>query len=344
MWITQFVPNWRVGETQKFFKATTMSSTWGFGSISSFQQKFEKNAVSVNGEKVLQKLEFRKALAVSTLFPISEKQGDLLFAACNRSSTGYVTLPEFLELEKILQQPDGAYQLLSRLISGQAKGEISGKAFKEFFSKDSLIDFNSPVLKSATKAEKLGYEQVAQLTSVLKEHRLQQFFLSHDSKSTGFVSTCCVVDLLQTCCGYRKDSIILKNVKEMGKLSFPEFSALFSLLEKLDWVESTAGTAFYNAEVISQSKLYEALNRSLKYSQITPLEVDILCRIAGSKDQISMNSLIPVFNPTVSSVGIFQPVKLSAGMETLKSIYNFTLGSIAGAIGAFAVYPIGMGI
>jgi solute carrier family 25 aspartate/glutamate transporter 12/13 len=319
-----------------------MSSTWGFGSNSNhFQQKFEKNAISVNGEKVLQKSEFGNTLTSTVLFPITEKHIDLLFAACNRSSTGYVTLAEFLEFEKILQQPDGSFQLLSRLISGQAKGEISGKTFKDYFAKDSLIDFNSPVLKSATKAEKLGYEQIAQLTSVLKAHRLQQFFLSHDSKSTGFVSTCCVVDLLQSWGGYRKDSIILKNIKDMGKLSFAEFSALFSVLEKLDWVESAAGTAFYNAEVLSQKKLYEALNGSLKYSQITPLEVDMLCRIAGSKEQISMTSLIPLFNPAVSSVGVFQPVKLSAGMETLKSIYNFTLGSVAGAIGAFAVYPIG---
>jgi hypothetical protein len=76
---------------------------------------------------------------------------------------------------------------------------------------------------------------------------------------------------------------------------------------------------------------------------LTPLEIEMLFKVVGSNQQ-SSTSMMPLFNPNYTADSKVAVGKLSAGMEMLKSAYNFTLGSVAGAIGAFAVYPIGIDI
>jgi solute carrier family 25 (mitochondrial aspartate/glutamate transporter), member 12/13 len=318
-----------------------MPNLLGFYNVPSFQQVFEKNSIQQNGEKVLTKTQFMEALKSDVLFPVKEKHLDMLFIACDTTKSGYINLAEFLEFENILKQPDASFQILSRFISGQAKGVVSKEQIKNIFS-DGLIDFDTPLLKNAVGlSNQFDFNSLSQLTVIIKKERLRRFFASHDQKSAGVISTCCVVDFLQHWGGYRQNSDVLKNIKAFGKITFVEFSALFSVLDKLDHIKTVAGSMFHNADILSRQEFYKALAGPLKYTQITPLEIDLLCRITGNNDQISLSSLVPLFYPSIPSVEVFQPVKLSAGMEMLKSIYNFSLGSIAGAIGAFAVYPIG---
>jgi solute carrier family 25 aspartate/glutamate transporter 12/13 len=327
-----------------FEKMSSLLSFLGFNTNRfDFQILFDKNAIEENGEHIMTKREFSKCLQTDSLFPVTQQHMDLLFTACDLGKKGFVTKPEFLELETLLKQADAEYQILSRLITGQAKGTFSKKAMTDFFSKYSKgIDWNNDTIKSTfVGTESKSYLQFSQFIKLLRQERLHQFFRLNDPKNTGFIPASSVSGLLETWGGYKKESVILKNINSFGNMSFTEFHALFQILSRLDIIQQISHETFKSKQVITQAEFYQSSSTLLNYQTLTPLEIEMLFKVVGSHQQTA-TSMMPLFHPQYTEDASIQVGKLSAGMEMLKSVYNFTLGSIAGAIGAFAVYPIGI--
>eukprot|EP00794_Sanderia_malayensis_P003007 gene3007-3465_t len=103
----------------------------------------------------------------------------------------------------------------------------------------------------------------------------------------------------------------------------------------------------------------ELLRQAARNRQVTPLQVEILFQICGlgnpGTGKISLadvNDLIPKKDPMTIFSKIHEikkymetekepePRKQTIGMQGLESLYRFGVGSIAGACGATAVYPI----
>jgi hypothetical protein len=87
----------------------------------------------------------------------------------------------------------------------------------------------------------------------------------------------------------------------------------------------------------------------------TPLEMEVLLNLLGKKfaetTTITLSDLNSAFESSSAALsqGVVQvvnadttaqPAKLSNSLKVFKSAYTFGLGSIAGAVGAFSIYPI----
>nr|XP_021187689.2 calcium-binding mitochondrial carrier protein Aralar1 isoform X2 [Helicoverpa armigera] len=154
------------------------------------------------------------------------------------------------------------------------------------------------------------------------------------------------------------------------KISFPYYMAFNSLLNNMElikrvYLNATNGTR--TQEVTKE----EFLHSAQMMSQITPLEVDILFTLcdmihhtngvqekdgawvaspsAVSRGRIvynDLNSITPeqyfkqVTRRVAEIKAVSSPEERGVLIQILESTYRFTLGSIAGAVGASAVYPI----
>ena len=117
------------------------------------------------------------------------------------------------------------------------------------------------------------------------------------------------------------------------------------LIKKV-YLNATNGSR--TAEITKEEFLYSAQ----MMSQITPLEVDILFQLcdllhqSGKVVYSDFQEMTPeqymkqVTRRLTESKAVEKPEDRSPLVAVLESVYRFTLGSIAGATGATAVYPI----
>uniref|UniRef100_A0A2S2NFN4 Calcium-binding mitochondrial carrier protein Aralar1 n=1 Tax=Schizaphis graminum TaxID=13262 RepID=A0A2S2NFN4_SCHGA len=129
--------------------------------------------------------------------------------------------------------------------------------------------------------------------------------------------------------------------------------AFISLLNNMELVKRiylNASNENRNLEVTKDEFLYS----TQVMSQITPLEVDILftlCHLlhqrAGKIIYNDLQSITPeqyykeIHNRRIAEIhAVSSPSDRGVFIQVLESLYRFTLGSISGAIGATAVYPI----
>lgn len=136
------------------------------------------------------------------------------------------------------------------------------------------------------------------------------------------------------------------------------FNSLLNNMELIKRVYLNASSGSRVEEVTKENLLYS----SQLMSQVTPLEVDILYQLTNAISQSSqkkneifvkstivysdLNKIAPenyVKNITLRVTDIKavdSPADRSLLIQALESAYRFTLGSVAGAVGATAVYPI----
>uniref|UniRef100_A0A8W7PQY3 EF-hand domain-containing protein n=1 Tax=Anopheles coluzzii TaxID=1518534 RepID=A0A8W7PQY3_ANOCL len=142
-----------------------------------------------------------------------------------------------------------------------------------------------------------------------------------------------------------------RQVTEGHRVSFPYFMAFNSLLNNMElikriYLNATSGN---RAEPITKDEL---LHSAQTMSQITPLEIDILFQLTGVIHQSGrivyndLSNIAPehyiknITHRLAEIKAVESPADRSFLIQMLESTYRFTLGSVAGAVGATAVYPI----
>ncbi|KAI5962151.1 AGC1 [Candida pseudojiufengensis] len=228
--------------------------------------------------------------------------------------------------------------------------------FPKFFEPQGFIEFNDfvtlisylPVTKligsfdvAANKSKTVNSEQLINLLTSNLNHKLSNKLKSNLHNVTGFFDN--------------KSSYSLSNVL-----------FIYDTLSKVDLInEVIVNTPPTNKEkddiIINKQDLYNHLNdpllRSANFKSVSTLELDLLFYLINQKsgDNISRKQMVsflnPNFNNNLSSIGpIFehpqssystsQPSDNFSLWPIYDSLYSFFLGSIAGCIGATAVYPI----
>uniref|UniRef100_A0A0L8HTP6 EF-hand domain-containing protein n=1 Tax=Octopus bimaculoides TaxID=37653 RepID=A0A0L8HTP6_OCTBM len=146
------------------------------------------------------------------------------------------------------------------------------------------------------------------------------------------------------------------------QVSYTYFIAFISLLNNMELVKKVylaASQKDFTREVTKEELLYQAQDFA---AQLTPMEVDILFQLAGLRQQTGVRRSfgriryedLECVSPmegreTPYSIQMQiaeEKIRLAEGagrqplMMVLENAYRFTLGSVAGATGATAVYPI----
>merc|ERR1712018_898787 len=158
-----------------------------------------------------------------------------------------------------------------------------------------------------------------------------------------------------------------------NQVSYPYFMAFISLLSNIELIKKIYLNATNGSRTIEITK-EEFLHSAQMMSQITPLEVDILFVLCDLLHQTGVPGHLPVEWRVVEDAEVYKlsrkvmysdlqtiapeqymktitkrltdlhavssPEDRGVAVQLLESVYRFTLGSIAGATGATAVYPI----
>ncbi|GAB1286420.1 Calcium-binding mitochondrial carrier protein Aralar1 [Apodemus speciosus] len=218
----------------------------------------------------------------------------------------------------------------------------------------------------------LNYVEFTQFLQELQlEHARQAFALKDKSKS-GMISGLDFSDVMVTIRSHMLTPFVEENLVSAAggstshQVSFSYFNAFNSLLNNMELVRKIYSTLAGTRKDIEVTK-EEFAQSAIRYGQVTPLEIDILYQLAdlynasGRLTLADIERIAPLAEGALpynlaelqrqcahvwSSEDIFWEHQQSPGLgrpiwlQIAESAYRFTLGSVAGAVGATAVYPI----
>ncbi|KAF3824378.1 hypothetical protein GH733_008663, partial [Mirounga leonina] len=203
----------------------------------------------------------------------------------------------------------------------------------------------------------LNYTEFTQFLQELQlEHARQAFALKDKSKS-GMISGLDFSDIMVTIRSHMLTPFVEENLVSAAggsishQVSFSYFNAFNSLLNNMELVRKIYSTLAGTRKDVEVTK-EEFAQSAIRYGQVTPLEIDILYQLAdlynatGRLTLADIERIAPLAEGALpynlaelqrqQSHGLGRPVWL----QIAESAYRFTLGSVAGAVGATAVYPI----
>ncbi|XP_054418646.1 electrogenic aspartate/glutamate antiporter SLC25A12, mitochondrial isoform X2 [Pteronotus mesoamericanus] len=203
----------------------------------------------------------------------------------------------------------------------------------------------------------LNYTEFTQFLQELQlEHARQAFALKDKSKS-GMISGLDFSDIMVTIRSHMLTPFVEENLVSAAggsishQVSFSYFNAFNSLLNNMELVRKIYSTLAGTRKDVEVTK-EEFSQSAIRYGQVTPLEIDILYQLAdlynatGRLTLADIERIAPLAEGALpynlaelqrqQSHGLGRPIWL----QIAESAYRFTLGSVAGAVGATAVYPI----
>ncbi|XP_015126251.1 calcium-binding mitochondrial carrier protein Aralar1 isoform X1 [Diachasma alloeum] len=319
-----------------------------------------------NGERFMTPADFvRSYLGLYTDADYNPDSVNLLAGIVDTSKDGLISFAEFQAFEGLLCVPDALYKTAFQLFDTNGNGMVAFDEFAEVMKKTELhqrMPFNmeSSFIKlyfGKDKKRLISYAEFSQFLHDFHEEYATEAFKKFDKNGDGFISTTDFQDIMLNI----KSHLLTKEVKDnlvaaVGtsggrKVSFPYFMAFNSLLNNMElikriYLNATGGHRYQ--EVTKE----EFLHSAQMMSQITPLEVDILfhlCDLLHQSGKIVYNDLVAItpeqyFKHITRRLALLKAVSSpdERGIVTqiLESGYRFVLGSIGGAVGATAVYPI----
>lgn len=331
---------------------------------------FNKYAtVEKQGEKYINSVDFIK----NYIGILNEPSSDLdclrlLSGIVDTNKDGLISFAEFQAFESLLSEPDALYKVAFHLFDINGNGEISYDEFVSVIKKTELylkIPFNldSQFMKlyfGEKKNRLINYSEFAQFLHDFHEECGTEIFRIFDKSGSGFISANDFQEIMLLSKSHLLTSGVRDNLlpaagggQGVHRVSFPYFMAFISLLNNMELVKRiylNASNENRNREVTKDEFLYS----TQVMSQITPLEVDILftlCHLlhqrAGKIIYNDLQSITPeqyykeIHNRRIAEIhAVSSPSDRGVFIQVLESLYRFTLGSISGAIGATAVYPI----
>jgi solute carrier family 25 aspartate/glutamate transporter 12/13 len=291
-----------------------------------------------------------------------------LFLVADRKRTGKVTLQDWSFFENLLSKPDAEYQIAFRLFDTRGEGLIKFDDFKKIYdaNKDpnSLpFDWNSEWASLYTGGRKkrhdLTYQQFSQLLRGLQGERVRQAFQHFDKNGDGYIEPEEFQKIIEDTSAHKLSDHILENLHTLinatggAKISYATVRAFQNVIQSMEQVEQIIRTAAKQSSdgTITREEFLNVSARSRRFSNFTPMETDILFHFAGMDNpsgRLGLSAFTKVldsswqtsdrFETEIDSTAAASGESFAA--QALETAHHFALGSIAGAFGAFMVYPI----
>ncbi|XP_059027158.1 electrogenic aspartate/glutamate antiporter SLC25A13, mitochondrial isoform X3 [Mustela lutreola] len=295
------------------------------------------------------------------------KTVELLSGVVDQTKDGLISFQEFVAFESVLCAPDALFMVAFQLFDKAGKGEVTFEDVKQVFGQTTIhqhIPFNwdSEFVQLHFGKERKRHLTYAEFTQFLLEIQLEhakQAFVQRDNARTGKITAIDFRDIMVII----RPHVLTPFVEEClvaaaggttsHQVSFSYFNGFNSLLNNMELIRKIYSTLAGNRKDVEVTK-EEFVLAAQKFGQVTPMEVDILFQLAdlyeprGRMTLADIERIAPLEEGTLSfslaeaqrqkkaSVDSSRPVLL----QVAESAYRFGLGSIAGAVGATAVYPI----
>jgi len=329
---------------------------------------FEKYAsLEVDGVKYMTDEDF--VIKYLELLPEANYNKESLHLLCgvlDQSKEGRISFAEFQTFEGNLCVPDALYKTAFQLFDTNGNGTVSFDEFLGILSKTTLhkkipFNYDCDFIKlyfGKNKDRQITYSEFSQFLHDFHEEYASVAFKAKDKDGSGFISAADFEEIMTSVKSHLLTPAITANLRAAASggntgqaVSYAFFIAFISLLSNMEltkkvYLNATDGSR--TAEVTKEQFLYSAQ----MMSQITPLEIDVLfvlCDLlhhTGKVTYSDFQQLAPeqymkqVTRRLTEIRAVEKPEDRSSLMAVLESVYRFALGSVAGACGATAVYPI----
>ena len=296
-----------------------------------------------------------------------------MFAVADRRRTGKLTLPDWATFENLLAKPDAEYEIAFRLFDVEGTGRVKYEDFRKLYSlnkREDSIPFDwdgewaTLYVGGKRKRHDLTYPQFSQMLRGLQGERVRQAFHHFDHNGVGYIEPEDFQRIILETSKHKLSDHILENLPSLcnistgSKISYANVRAFLNVIRDMDLVDLIIRNATSKSgdRRITRADFLNEAARIARFSLFTPMEADILFHFAGLDEpsgRLGLRDFVKVLDPSwrhplytpdddpasdatqkVTSVGrnVFHKI--------VESAHHFGLGSIAGAIGAFVVYPI----
>ncbi|XP_033337330.2 calcium-binding mitochondrial carrier protein Aralar1 isoform X4 [Megalopta genalis] len=320
-----------------------------------------------NGERFMTPSDFvRSYLGLYTDPDYNPDSVNLLAGIVDTSKDGLISFAEFQAFEGLLCVPDALYKTAFQLFDTNGNGMVAFEEFAEVMRKTELhqrmpFNMDSSFIKlyfGKDKQRLISYAEFSQFLHDFHEEYAIEGFKKFDKEGQGFISALDFQDIMLSIKSHlltpnvRDNLVAAASIGQSGrKISFPYFMAFNSLLNNMELIKRIYlnATNGHRYEEVTKERF---LHSAQMMSQITPLEVDILfqlCDLLHQTGKIVYNDLVAMtpeqyFKQITKRLAeikaVSSPEERGVIVQILESGYRFVLGSIGGAVGATAVYPI----
>jgi solute carrier family 25 (mitochondrial aspartate/glutamate transporter), member 12/13 len=289
----------------------------------------------------------------------------------DRKKAGRITQDEYASFHSLLQRPDApeyliCFRLFDRDNEGVVKVDKLQKIYDEYRGKDGLaFDFKGPwaslYFGSEHNRHDMTYDQFAQMIRGLQGERIRQAFQHYDTDKDGMITPEQFANIIRDNQGHKLSDHILENLPTLcniqngANITYPVIRAFLNITREMDLLDLIIRNATRKSSDgrIDKRDFLEEAQRVTRFSQYTPLEAEILFHFASLDNPTGRLSIWDFTKVLDSSYrfgprleGFSEKAEEAAAAGTsffhglIKSGHHFGLGAIAGALGAFVVYPI----
>lgn len=209
----------------------------------------------------------------------------------------------------------------------------------------------------------MTYPQFAQMLRGLQGERVRQGFTSFDKNKDGFIEPEQFQRIVRETASHKLSDYLLENLPTLcnisagSKISYANVRAFQNVIQQMDMIELVIRNATQKSSdgKITRTDFLNEAARISRFNLYTPMEADILFHFAGLDEttgRLGLRDFARVLDPSWHTAGqlgakaigdagqkVFASTK-SIWHDILESVHHFALGSLAGAFGAFMVYPI----
>lgn len=299
----------------------------------------------------------------------------ILFKVADKRRSGKLSLADWSTFENLLAKPDAEYEIAFRLFDTDGTGSVKWETFHNLYNqnkdKDSIpFDWNSEWASLYTGRTKsrhdMTYPQFAQMLRGLQGERIRQAFHVFDKDGDGYIDPEDFQRIILETSKHKLSDYVLENLPSLcnistgTKISYSTVRAFQNVMREMDMIDLIVREATLKSDdgKITRSDFLNEAARVTRFSLFTPMEADILFHFAGldaPSGRLSQRDFAKVIDASwrmpIAVAG--QAVSAASGAahkaadktksimySVLESVHHFALGSLAGAFGAFMVYPI----
>ncbi|MCJ1322773.1 mitochondrial aspartate-glutamate transporter agc1 [Xylographa vitiligo] len=335
---------------------------------------FEKHARrDDDGELFMNEDDFINAIAPESenYHKIKREQYAILYRVADRRKTGRISVQDWATFENLLSKPDAEYEIAFRLFDEDGTGTIKYDNFQKLYQlnkgDDSIpFDWNSEwaslYIGSRKHRHDMTYPQFSQMLRGLQGERIRQAFQLFDKDGDGYIEPEDFQRIILETAKHKLSDHILENLQTLcnistgSKISYANVRAFQNVIREMDLVDLVIRNATQKSEdgKITRTDFLNEAARITRFSLFTPMEADILFHFAGldaPSGRLALGDFAKVLDASWQSAYALGVGATEAASEVvsrgkrylhnvLESAHHFALGSIAGAFGAFVVYPI----
>ena len=284
-------------------------------------------------------------------------------------------MQDWASFENLLAKPDAEYEIAFRLFDENGTGTIKYEDFQKLYNInkgsetipfDCIIECASLYVGSRKHRHDITYPQFSQMLRGLQGERIRQAFHIFDKDHDGFIEPEDFQRIILETAQHKLSDHLLENLPTLcnistgSKISYANVRAFQNVIREMDLVDLVIRNATQKSEdgTITRTDFLNEAARITRFSLFTPMEADILFHFAGldaPSGRLSINDFAKVLDSSWQSAYALGIEAAGAASETaekaisttrrylhnvLESAHHFALGSLAGAFGAFMVYPI----